>query len=142
MLGRPVPSKYIRHQSSNEVLECNRLPVGYLLIEYIEETTGTMLSSTWSLKHDNIELQTNLFYDLSKIYLSLSKTPLPRIGSFIIENDGFLLLKNRPLWRTRTWRMSAFQQIYLGTTHILLSTLLWWILCLTTITDFPINQML
>ncbi|KAL2829548.1 hypothetical protein BDW59DRAFT_170557 [Aspergillus cavernicola] len=93
----PFPSKYIRHQSKNKVPECGRLNVGYLLIEYIEETKGKMLSSTWALKQDNMKLRTNFFRDLSKIYLSLSRTPLPRIGSFIINNNGFLLLDNRPL---------------------------------------------
>ncbi|KAL2826910.1 hypothetical protein BJY01DRAFT_143080 [Aspergillus pseudoustus] len=97
LLGRPVPSEYTRHQSRIGVLEYDRLNIGYLLIEYVENTKGKMLSSTWAIEKDNAKLRSNLFHDLSKIYLSLSKTPLPRIGSFIINNDGFLLLENRPL---------------------------------------------
>lgn len=97
LLGCSVPSNYIRHQRRHEVPECDRLNVGYLLIEYIEEAKGKMLSSTWTLKQDDVRLRTNLFRDLSKIYLSLSRTPLPRIGSFVIDDRGFLLLKNRPL---------------------------------------------
>lgn len=56
-----------------------------------------MLSSTWSLKRNDVKLRKNLFRDLSRIYLSLSRTPLPRIGSFIIDNNGFICLQNRPL---------------------------------------------
>lgn len=47
-------------------------------------------------QHD-VKLRTNLFRGLSRILLSLSQVPLPRIGSFIIDKDGFLRLANRPL---------------------------------------------
>ncbi|KAL1981215.1 hypothetical protein VTN96DRAFT_2967 [Rasamsonia emersonii] len=70
---------------------------GYLLIEYIEETRGKMLSSTWFEKHEDVKLRTNFFRDLSRILLSLARIPLPRIGSFVVDNDGFLQLTNRPL---------------------------------------------
>ncbi|KAE8354801.1 hypothetical protein BDV28DRAFT_163879 [Aspergillus coremiiformis] len=96
LLGCSTPSRYIRHQRKIE-LPGGQLNVGYLVIEYIEETRGKMLSSTWSLNRDDVKLRTNLFQDLSRIYLSLYRTPLPRIGSFVIENDGFTRLKNRPL---------------------------------------------
>lgn len=46
---------------------------------------------------DNPKLRNNLFRDLSRIILNTSRVPLPRIGSFIIDNDGFLRLTNRPL---------------------------------------------
>ncbi|RDW81395.1 uncharacterized protein DSM5745_04952 [Aspergillus mulundensis] len=98
LFGCQVPSKYSRHQRKNDVLERNRLnDVGYLLIEYIEESRGRMLSSTWAAKKDDTKLRTNLLRDLSKIYLSLCKTPLPKIGSLLIDNDGILQLANRPL---------------------------------------------
>lgn len=74
--------------------------IGYMLIEYIEGARGRMLSSSWPLKKDDATLKTNFFRDLGKIYLSLSKMPLPRIGSFIIDDNGFLLLQNRPLSST------------------------------------------
>lgn len=37
------------------------------------------------------------FCDLSQILLSVTRVPLPRIGSFIIDNNGYLHLTNRPL---------------------------------------------
>lgn len=56
-----------------------------------------MLSNTWKGGQHDLKLRTNLLRDLSRIFLSLSRIPLPRIGSFIINNDGFLHLANRPL---------------------------------------------
>ncbi|OBT48362.1 hypothetical protein VE00_01149 [Pseudogymnoascus sp. WSF 3629] len=47
-------------------------------------------------QHDS-SLQTNLFQDLSRIILSISRITLPRIGSFVIDNDGVLSLTNRLL---------------------------------------------
>ena len=70
---------------------------GYLLIEYIEQEQGEMLSNTWPEKQRNTKLRTNLFRDLSRILLSITRIPLPKIGSFVIDHDGFLQLTNRPL---------------------------------------------
>lgn len=42
-------------------------------------------------------LRNNLFRDLSQIFLSLCRSPLPRIGSLRIDNYGYLQLTNRPL---------------------------------------------
>lgn len=71
-------------------------PIGpYLLLEYIED--GEMLSNTWNDKRTDQRLRSNLFRDLSKIMLSLSCKSLPRIGSFTLDDDGFLRLVNRPL---------------------------------------------
>lgn len=56
-----------------------------------------MLSNTWSEKQHDDELRRNFFRDYSRILLSISRTPLPRIGSFIINREGFLTLSNRPL---------------------------------------------
>ena len=69
----------------------------YLLIEFIDESRGSMLSNTWMQGQQDIKLRSNLFRDLSRIFLNLSRVPLPRIGSFIIDNNGFLSLTNRPL---------------------------------------------
>jgi hypothetical protein len=90
----PICSRCVRRQfrPGKEDLQ---LP--YLLIEYIEESRGRMLSSTWNCQPHNTQLQTNLFCDLCKIYLSLARVPLSKIGSSIINNNGFLLLNNRPL---------------------------------------------
>ncbi|KFY17973.1 hypothetical protein V492_00223 [Pseudogymnoascus sp. VKM F-4246] len=48
-------------------------------------------------KQRDSKLQNNLFRDLSRIILSISRIALPRIGSFVIDNNGFLSLTNRPL---------------------------------------------
>jgi hypothetical protein len=56
-----------------------------------------MLSNTWSTKQDDRELRNNFLRDYSRILLSLSRIPIPRIGSFIVDGEGFLTLRNRPL---------------------------------------------
>lgn len=56
-----------------------------------------MLSNTWSKKQYNVDLRSSLFKVLSRILLSISRGPLPRIRSFIIDRNGFLTLTNRPL---------------------------------------------
>ncbi|KAJ5720468.1 uncharacterized protein N7483_008402 [Penicillium malachiteum] len=68
-----------------------------MLIELIEKTKGQMLSSTWLERRDNSEYRQTLFRDLSRILLSLTRISLPAIGSFVVEKDGYLRLKNRPL---------------------------------------------
>jgi hypothetical protein len=89
VLGYPVPCRYISRQ-------CVRtLKTGYLVIEYIEETQGKMLSESWEELRHNKNLRLNLFSDLSRIMLSLAQSPLPRIGSLTIDKHGVLL--NRPL---------------------------------------------
>lgn len=67
----------------------------YLLLEYVED--GEMLSNTWNDKRTDPRLRSNLFRDLSKIMLSLSRIALPKIGSFTLDDNGFLHLVNRPL---------------------------------------------
>ena len=73
------------------------LDSSYLLIEYIEEEQGEMLSNTWFEKQHDARLRTNFFRDLSRILLSISRIPQSKIGSFVIDQDGFLRLANRPL---------------------------------------------
>lgn len=96
-LGYSAPSNYVRHQTANHVASDGVVDTGYILVECIEETQGTMLSNTWNTGHHDIKLRTNFFRDLSRIFLNISRIPLPRIGSFIIDNNGFLRLANRPL---------------------------------------------
>ncbi|KKK15094.1 hypothetical protein AOCH_005603 [Aspergillus ochraceoroseus] len=92
-LGLKVPSSYVPNNQANP----RSIGVGYLLIENIEKSQGTMLSNTWLENQSNAELRANFFRSLSKILLSISRIPLPRIGSFIIDKNGYLLLANRPL---------------------------------------------
>ena len=68
-----------------------------MLMEFVERSTGEMLSSTWPERHQNHRYRQNLFRDLSRFLLSLARVPVPLIGSFIIDKDGYLQLKNRPL---------------------------------------------
>ena len=56
-----------------------------------------MLSCTWEDKRHDDNLRGNLFKGLSRILLDIAKVPVPRIGSFVIDDNGFLVLNNRPL---------------------------------------------
>lgn len=59
-----------------------------------------MLSNSWEdMRHDK-DRRSNLFRGLSRIILSLGRIPLPRIGSFTMDNTGALSLTNRPLTLT------------------------------------------
>lgn len=56
-----------------------------------------MLSESWeALRHDK-NRRPNLFHSQAQIMLSLNKLPLPRIGSFTMNNQGIITLTNRPL---------------------------------------------
>jgi hypothetical protein len=69
----------------------------YLLIEYINPSRGKVLSETWEEGRHDPELRSNLFRGLSRIILTLAHTPLPKIGSFVLDEKGYLSLSNRPL---------------------------------------------
>ncbi|KAJ5731709.1 uncharacterized protein N7483_006217 [Penicillium malachiteum] len=56
-----------------------------------------MLSETWEQGRQNPELRSTLFHGLSRIILDLARVPLPRIGSFTLDENGYLNLSNRPL---------------------------------------------
>ncbi|PYI29997.1 hypothetical protein BP00DRAFT_347328 [Aspergillus indologenus CBS 114.80] len=92
-LGFPVPSKYVAHSSKSTDL----LGVGYLLIDYLDVSRGRMLSASWNQGRHEPRLRMNLFRSLSDIMLAITRTPLPRIGSFIVDEKGYLRLRNRPL---------------------------------------------
>ena len=89
LCGSTLPCQYISYSRQN-ILEH-----GYLIMDYIED--AEMLSETWVTFGQNQELRVNLFGDLSRIILSLSQLPLPRIGSWTIDERGILTLTNRPL---------------------------------------------
>ncbi|KAE8152358.1 hypothetical protein BDV25DRAFT_69954 [Aspergillus avenaceus] len=95
-LNRQVPTRYVPCPSTR-LLDQRTLRTGYILVEYIEGTTGEMLSSTWKKRHNDTQLRTNLFRDLARILLSVSQLSLPKIGSLVIDHSGFLQLINRPL---------------------------------------------
>ena len=66
-------------------------------MDYIETSEAEMLSNTWTNLCQSQDLRVNLFRDLSRIILSLSQLPLPRIGAWTIDERGVLTLANRPL---------------------------------------------
>lgn len=67
------------------------------MIEYIDRSRGKMLSETWEEGRHDTKLRKNLFHGLSRTLLAFTRTPLPRIGSFILDKNGYLSLSNRPL---------------------------------------------
>ncbi|KAJ5721484.1 uncharacterized protein N7483_009418 [Penicillium malachiteum] len=71
--------------------------VGYLLIEYIEQSRGAMLSTSWNDCRNDMRLRTNFMRDLARILLKMSSIPLPCNGYFTIDRSGDLALNNRPL---------------------------------------------
>lgn len=75
---------------------------GYLLIQYIGEIQGERLSQTWSDKRHDLKLRTNFFRGLSRILLSISRIPLPRIRSFTIDWQWVLKFNKSTLinWHT------------------------------------------
>ena len=91
-LGRPIPSDLFPHQTSLSY-ELG----GDILIEYIDETRGKILSNTWETDRMNEKLRNNLFRSLSQIILAMTRVHFPRIGSFIINDQGLIRLENRPL---------------------------------------------
>jgi hypothetical protein len=66
-------------------------------MDFIEEEEGCMLSTTWDALCGDSERRTNFFRDLSRIMLSLTRRPLPHIGSLTIDDEGVVSLANRPL---------------------------------------------
>ena len=66
-------------------------------MDYIEEKDGKMLSESWKELRQDRTHRNNLFKGLSRIILSLGRIPLPRIGSFTMNDKGVVSLTNRPL---------------------------------------------
>ncbi|PLN84892.1 hypothetical protein BDW42DRAFT_183365 [Aspergillus taichungensis] len=93
LLRYPVPSLYVE----NRVQDRNMLGMPYLVIEYIDPSRGEMLSETWERGRLDPRLRANLFHGLSRIMLNLARIPLPKIGSFNLDEHGYLHLSNRPL---------------------------------------------
>ncbi|KAK2764473.1 hypothetical protein FQN54_009168 [Arachnomyces sp. PD_36] len=89
-MGYPMPSRFVQRKNSTA-----RDLGPYLLLEWIPEPK--MLSETWKLKRTDKRLRSNLFRGIAGVMLSLSRVPLPRIGSFTIDDNGYLHLANKPL---------------------------------------------
>ena len=70
-----------------------------------------MLSDEWDEHCHDSNRMVNLFRSLSRIMLSLAKVPLPRIGSWTMDNRGVLTLTNRPL----TWHLHQLENAQIST---------------------------
>ncbi|KAJ0160130.1 hypothetical protein CTA2_8510 [Colletotrichum tanaceti] len=84
-------SRYSMHASN-----C-RLPTAYMLLEHVGSENSQMLSLTWNRYRGDAARRKNLFQGISRLILSLSRVPQPRIGSFQFGDDGTVTLTNRPL---------------------------------------------
>lgn len=93
LLGYEEPTRFVMQRAE----PCPISDMSYMLLEYIKPELGEMLSQTWETQRDDPALRTNFYRSLSHIMLSLAKIPLPTIGSFVIDDAGFLRLTNRPL---------------------------------------------
>ncbi|KAL5335569.1 hypothetical protein BJX70DRAFT_313637 [Aspergillus crustosus] len=90
---------------SGSILPCPYVPSrrsalldsGYLIMDYVGDSEVQMLSDSWDDQRDDRTKRTNLFKGLSRVILSLSQVPLPRIGSWTLDPGGVLRLSNRPL---------------------------------------------
>ncbi|GBF65917.1 hypothetical protein TMEN_8635 [Trichophyton mentagrophytes] len=96
LLAYPLPSTYVPRRTSITQSLAHAVGTGYILIDYIEDADGTMLSRTWEDRRSDARLRTNLYRGLSRILLDMARVPLPRIGSFIIDDHGYIQLSNRP----------------------------------------------
>ncbi|KAE8150258.1 hypothetical protein BDV25DRAFT_154759 [Aspergillus avenaceus] len=92
-LRYPVPSFYVQNHAQERVL----LGTPYIVIEYIDPSEGKMLSETWEEGRFNPPWRANLFRGISRIMLTLAQIPLPKIGSFVVDDNGYVSLGNRPL---------------------------------------------
>ncbi|EXJ76897.1 hypothetical protein A1O3_10054 [Capronia epimyces CBS 606.96] len=93
-LGYGTPSGYVRHQGPSLVT----LGSGYLVTDHIEETQSRCLRCPF-MPYEDVpeERRRNLFQGISRVMLDLAQVSLPRIGSFSIDDKGFVSLVNRPL---------------------------------------------
>ncbi|CAG8224617.1 unnamed protein product [Penicillium salamii] len=91
LLGYSLPCPYICHPRST------MLESGYLIMDYVGNSEVQMLSETWDEHRHQKDRRTNLFKGLSRIMLSLSRVPMPRIGSWTLHSDGGLRFSNRTL---------------------------------------------
>ncbi|PGH13212.1 hypothetical protein AJ79_03770 [Helicocarpus griseus UAMH5409] len=86
-----------------------RLEHGYILMDWIDDGTE-MLSRTFSPPHTDVQ-RDNLYRSMSKIMLSLAKIPQPRIGSWLIDDNGLISLTNRPMFcelhQLENWSIST-----------------------------------
>lgn len=110
--GCQVPSGYHRHSlGGNNIFKTRGVETEYMLIEYIEPLKGKMFPVEWFTQQgDNSTRRKNFFRDYSCIMLSVSRIPLPVIGSFIIGSNG--LLQRTTLLTTPTILLTRMSQTF------------------------------
>ncbi|KAE8342014.1 hypothetical protein BDV24DRAFT_150803 [Aspergillus arachidicola] len=91
LLGSTPSCNYVCHR------RLTMLESGYLLMDYVGNAEMQLLPETWDEDHHHRDKRINLFRGLSRIMLSLSQIPLPRIESWTLDANGALRLSNRPL---------------------------------------------
>lgn len=93
-LRRPVPSYYAPHPKPRA------FNAAYVLQEYVDKATGTVLGDSWKEQRTDRTRRTNLYRGLSRIILSSARLHQQEIGSFTFHDDGTISLTNRPLTTT------------------------------------------
>ncbi|EGD92424.1 hypothetical protein TESG_00002 [Trichophyton tonsurans CBS 112818] len=61
LLAYPLPSTYVPRRTSITQSLAHAVGTGYILIDYIEDADGTMLSRTWEDRRSDARLRTNLY---------------------------------------------------------------------------------
>lgn len=103
-LRRSVLSWYATHPSQHT------FNTGYILLEYVEPSTGIMLSCSWKWYMTDQARRRNLYRGLSRMILTLARLPQPRIGSFRFHDNRTISLTNRPLTCSlANWRTGRFE---------------------------------
>lgn len=99
MLWRPIHYLFRYPQLSNYTPNptVHKLPTAYMLLEYIDNRKGQMLSNTWDKWREDPDRCTRLHKEIARIILSLARDPQPRIGAFHFQDDCTVALSNRPL---------------------------------------------
>ena len=75
------------------------LKSGYLITEYIEGPGLSLLSEHWASQDQQQDRprRANFLRDLSRIILSWARVPFARISSLVLDHQGTVQLRNRPL---------------------------------------------
>ncbi|KAB8259745.1 hypothetical protein BDV32DRAFT_159164 [Aspergillus pseudonomiae] len=76
-LGYPTPSSFVSHQTAHRVSD-GMFNAGYLLVEFIEEAQGTMLSDTWV--HGQHDIKSHKF-----LPRYISEYTYPTADSYILD---------------------------------------------------------
>lgn len=135
LFGFNLPCCYIRHRRQS------LLEHGYLVMDFIEGKGIKMLSETWGEFQNCPSRRASLLRDLSRIILSLSQSPLLRIGSWTLDSSGILQLTNRPL--TSRIQLLENERIVTNIDRNLTYSVaddITLISCLATIVGFSISQ--